>query len=211
MKGRARRAGDFPAGGAPCLPGLSVLLALLPFVLAPPHGGAPALSSPAGGDAVEAVVLPEPVFESMNDRFLENNEHWDEAPVRKGSARFRMPGTGRHTPLEYMGCLQGEVEGDTLRIRGWTEARDLVQFQFGVDGSCDHVRDHVGTWHTHPFRIEVVGGDPVKERSLSPADLETFGEGGDLVIVAVWDVDSLDVAARAAGGGVEHPAPLLVE
>lgn len=187
-----------------------LLLGVLPALLAA-AGGARSLRRPAPPPAADAVVLPGPVLASMNERFLASNEHWDEAPVRKGAARYRMQGVGRRTPLEYMGCLQGEVRNDTLRIHGWREARDLVQFQFGVDGSCEHVPDLVGTWHTHPYRVEKVGGDPVKVRSLSPADLRTFGEGRDAVILAVWDVDAVDAATRGPGGEVVHPAPVVVE
>lgn len=201
-----------PGTGAP--PALPIALVTLPILLAVLlTGDLPGAGATPAGTSAEAVVLPGSVLASMNQRFRESNEHWDEAPARKRTARyrFRMSGGGRPTQLEYMGCLQGRVVHDTLRIRGWREARDLIQFQFGVDGSCEHVPDLVGTWHTHPFRIEAVGGDPIKERSLSVADLASFRNGGDLVILALWDVDSVDVALRRQPGEVLHPAPLVVE
>lgn len=204
------RPGLSPPGDRPRLPlSFPLLLGVLPALLAA-AGGARSFRRATPPPPADAVVLPEPVLASMNERFLANNEHWDEAPVRKGGARYRMQGVDRATPLEYMGCLQGEVRNDTLRIHGWREPRDLVQFQFGVDGSCEQVPDLVGTWHTHPYRVERVGGEPVKVPSLSPADLRTFAEGRDAVILAVWDVDSVDAATRGPGGEVVHPAPVVV-
>lgn len=78
-------------------------------------------------------------------------------------------------------------------------------------GGCEHVPDLVGTWHSHPFRIEAGGDDPIEERSLSVVDLAIFREGGDLVILALSDVDSVDVVLRGPTGEVLHPAPLVAE
>lgn len=203
MTGRPSASAPRLAGGLRSLGVLPVLLTVVPVLVARPGG-----DDPTQPPSIRAVVLPRPVLSSMNARFRESNEHWEDAPEM--NRLTQMLGTGGPTQLEYMGCLRGHVAGDTLRIRGWQEPRDLIRLQFAVDGSCDHVRDLVGTWHTHPYRADA-GGDPVKKRSLSRDDLETFRKSRDLVIVAVWDVDSLDVAVRGPDGGVIHPAPLVVE
>ncbi len=158
--------------------------------------------------ALDAVVIPAAVRDSMNRLFVENNRHWDE--VADMNQLEQMLGTVGPTQREYLGCLQGRVERDTLRVTGWTEAADLKQGQFWADGTCDGVRGYVGTWHTHPFRADV-HGRATKERTLSETDLQTFRQGDDLVAVAVWDVDSLDAAIRAPGGRILHPAPVRIE
>jgi hypothetical protein len=88
-------------------------------------------------------------------------------------------------------------------------ARELRQLQFAVAGSCDAVDDVVGTWHTHPYRADSAG-HAQKERGLSALDLRTFAAASDLVVIVMWDVDSLDVAAKRSDGTVHHPAPLAV-
>ncbi len=158
--------------------------------------------------APEALVLPAAVQESINRVFLENNEHWDE--LQDMNQLEQMLGTAGPTQREYLGCLQGRVDRDTVWVTGWTEAADLKQSQFWVDGSCDGVKGYVGTWHTHPYHADLQG-NAVKERTLSETDLQTFHEGKDLVTVAVWDVDSLDAAIRRPDGEVLHPAPVVVK
>ncbi|HEY7461079.1 MAG TPA: hypothetical protein VIC59_04315 [Gemmatimonadota bacterium] len=158
--------------------------------------------------APDAVVIPAAVRDSMNRLFLANNRHWDE--VSDMNQLEQMLGTGGPTQLEYLGCLQGRVERDTLHVTGWTEAADLKQGQFWADGTCDGVKDYVGTWHTHPFRADV-RGRATKERALSETDLHTFRQGDDAVALAVWDVDSLDAAVRAPGGRILHPAPVRID
>ncbi|MFN2432290.1 MAG: hypothetical protein ABR599_05635 [Gemmatimonadota bacterium] len=149
------------------------------------------------------LLLPRDVLAEMNALFTANNSHWDE--LADLTTLEQMLGTIKPTQREYLGCLQGTLEGDTLRIRGWGQARDLKQLQFAVDGSCEHIADVVGTWHTHPFRADP-GGCALKERSLSALDLATFSRSTDGVSVVVWDVDSLDVALRGADGRMTHPA-----
>jgi hypothetical protein len=155
----------------------------------------------------QAVVLPAAVRGSMNRVFLENNRHWDE--LQDMNQLEQMLGTGGPTQREYLGCLQGRVERDTVWVTGWTEAANLKQSQFWVDGSCDDVKGFVGAWHTHPYRADLQG-NATKERALSPTDLETFRQGKDLVTVALWDVDSLDAALRRPDGRLLHPAPVVV-
>lgn len=202
-----------PPHAPPSLPGGPLALALL---LATAFAGLPAAGAaasqvqsqgPDAADAPRAVVIPERVLESMNERFVENNEHWDEAPRMNSITQLLR--SGGPTQLEYLGCLQGEVSDDTVRVRAWAEARDLVQLQFGVDGTCDHVPDLLGTWHTHPYRADV-RGRPIKSRGLSASDLESFAEGADRMILVLWDVDSLAAAVRAGDGEPVHPAPTVV-
>lgn len=185
---------------------LAVLLAIA-LQVAPPAGGAPLHAPEADRGAARVVVVARSVLATMNRRFLESNEHWDVAP--RMNSLTQMVRSGGRTQLEYLGCLQGRVSGDTVRIRDWQEARDLVRLQFGVDGDCGHVPDLLGTWHTHPYRADVTG-EPIKSRDLSPSDLGAFEVEDFLVIAVLWDVDSLTVALRDGAGGVLHPAPVLI-
>lgn len=202
-----------PPGRGPGIPRIWTLAAILPPAAA--LALAAGLHLPPAADAAPprapvraaTILLPQRVVASMNDRFLENNRHWDDAP--RMNRLTQLLRSGGPTQLEYMGCLQGSTAGDTVRVRGWEEARDLIQLQFGVDGSCDHVPGLVGTWHTHPYRAGP-DGRPVKTRRLSPSDLESFQEGSDRVIVVLWDVDSLTAAVRDDDGRVIHPAAAVV-
>ncbi len=153
------------------------------------------------------VVLPAPVRDSMAAVWLTNNRHWDEL----GDQNFLQQalGTGKPTQHEYLGCLVGEVQRDTLWVRALEPAEHLRQLQFAVAGDCDQVQHLVGTWHTHPYRASL-SGLPLKERGLSTQDLTTFADDSDLVSIVMWDRDSLDVAARAADRHVVHPAPFVV-
>lgn len=150
------------------------------------------------------VVLPSAVRSLMSAIWVENNRHWDD--VADENTLTQALGTGKPTQHEYLGCLVGDVARDTLFVRGFVEARDLRQLQFAVAGNCERVGQLVGTFHTHPYRADSAGR-PVKERGLSHLDLETFAATSDAVTMVMWDVDSLDVAVKAADGRVLHPAP----
>ena len=139
--------------------------------------------------------------------WAENNLHWDE--LADVNTLTQMLGTGKPTQHEYLGCFYGEIERDTLWVEGWAVAANLKQLQFAVAGDCDHVARFVGTWHTHPYRADA-RGQPVKERQLSESDLATFAAGRDLVTLVMWDVDSLDAAARGPDGGLRYPASVAV-
>lgn len=152
------------------------------------------------------IVLPASLRDSMALRWAENNRHWNE--LSDVNTLTQLIG-GQPTQREYLGCLQGKVTPDTLRITALVSAKDLKQLQFAAAGSCDDVPDLVGTWHTHPYRADA-NGRAQKERVLSSLDLETFAAAPDLVTLIMWDVDSLDAAAKAADGTVRHPFPLLV-
>ncbi|HKW40777.1 MAG TPA: hypothetical protein VJN39_05970 [Gemmatimonadales bacterium] len=151
------------------------------------------------------VVLTPELRGVMSAIWVENNRHWDE--LADQNTLTQLLGTGRPTQREYLGCLAGEVARETLFVRRLVEAADLRQLQFAVAGSCDGVDHLVGAFHTHPYRADSAG-HPVKERGLSPLDLRTFATQRDLITMVMWDVDSLDVAAKGADGRVHHPVPL---
>jgi hypothetical protein len=154
-----------------------------------------------------AIVLPAALRDTMSAIWMRNNRHWDE--LRDQNTLTQLLGTGKPTQHEYLGCLVGEVAEDTLFVRHLARARELRQLQFAVTGSCDAVDGGVGTWHTHPYRADSAG-HALKERGLSALDLQTFTAGPDVVVIVMWDVDSLDVAVKRPDGTVHHPTPLTV-
>jgi hypothetical protein len=143
----------------------------------------------------------------MNAAFDRSNEHWNQ--LADLNTMERMLGTIRPTQREFLGCLQGDVRGEAIRIDGWVPARDMKQLQLAVAGSCDSVPRLVGTWHTHPFRANLQNL-PVKERRLSAQDLATFGGSQLRATLVMWDRDSVDAALRTGAGDVVHPARLVV-
>ena len=154
------------------------------------------------------LILPPGVRDSMNAVFLASNQHWNE--LYDLNTLERMLGTVRPTQREYLGCLQGTVRGGAVRIDAWTPARDMKRLQLAVTGTCEGVPRLVGTWHTHPFRADL-HNLPLKERVLSPQDLQTFRNSGYPAALVIWDVDSLDAAVRAPDGAVRHPAAVRIE
>lgn len=170
---------------------------------------APASSHrPRGASPLSAHVLAvvSAVWDSMDAVWSRSNEHWNE--LGDQNTLTQMLGTGKPTQVEYMGCLSGSIIGDTLWVREWAPAREMKQLQFAVTGRCDHMRNVVGTFHTHPYRADSAGA-ALKEPGLSAQDLKTFAAGRDRVIIVVWDVDSIDAAIRAADGSIVHPAPIV--
>ena len=174
---------------------LPLVAMLAVFLGAPP---APTLS---------VVVLPAELRGLMSALWVENNRHWDE--LADQNTLTQLLGSGRPTQREYLGCLVGEVAGDTLFIRRLVHAEHLKQLQFAVAGDCDGVERLVGTFHTHPYRADPAGR-AVKERGLSAMDLTTFAAGPDMVTLVMWDLDSLDLATKAVDGSVRHPMTLTV-
>ncbi len=152
------------------------------------------------------VVLAQVARDSMSAAWTRNNEHWDEQGDR--NTMERMLGTVGPTTLEYLGCLQGRVVGDTIVVEGWVPAADLKQLPMAVAGNCDRAPGLLGTWHTHPYRADLQNL-PVKERRLSAQDLETFAGSSDRLTMMMWDVDSVDAAVKSAGR-VVHPTPVVV-
>ena len=153
------------------------------------------------------VVLTPELRAKMNAVWIENNRHWDEQADQ--NTLTQLLGTGKPTQHEYLGCLAGDAARETLFVHSLVKAADLRQLQFAAAGNCDGVDHLVGAFHTHPYRADSAGR-AVKERGLSSLDLRTFAAGTDLVTMVMWDVDSLDVAARAADGSVRHPVPLQI-
>lgn len=143
----------------------------------------------------------------MNAVFARFNAHWDE--LGDLNTMERMLGTIRPTQREYLGCLQGQAAPDTVRIDAWVPAADMKQLQLAVTGSCDAVPHLVGTWHTHPYHADLQNL-PIKERQLSPQDLETFAGSRMTVTLVMWDEDSVDAAVRGSQGRVLHPATVEV-
>lgn len=166
------------------------------------RGATPSRAAPG------VLVMAPQVRDSINTIFLRFNKHWNE--LGETNTLTQMLGTGPPTQHEYLGCLVGHASGDTVWVTSWAPARDLKQFQFAVTGSCDSVADMVGAWHTHPYRA-APDGHALKEPGLSPHDLTTFSQGHDRVVIAAWDVDSLDAAVRAGDGTIRHPATVVVQ
>jgi hypothetical protein len=181
------------------------LAAAAALCLSGPRRSPPARAARA--PVFSAVVLPAELRGAMSALWVANNRHWDE--LADQNTLTQLLGTGKPTQREYLGCLTGDVTGDTLFIRRLEPAADLKQLQFAVAGTCDRVAQLVGTFHTHPYRAGPAGR-PLKERGLSGLDLETFARAGELVAIVMWDRDSLDLATKARDGSVRHPAPLTV-
>ncbi|MBK5188449.1 MAG: hypothetical protein JJD97_09390 [Gemmatimonadaceae bacterium] len=152
------------------------------------------------------IVLPVPVRDALDSVWSTANLHWDE--ISDQNTLTQALGTGKPTQKEYLGCIIGSTEADTVHVVGWVPANDMKRFQFAVTGSCDSVPGAIGTFHTHPYRAGPAG-ERLKEPRLSQQDLTTFMSGNDRVLIVLWDVDSLDVALRSADGRVVHPALLL--
>ncbi|MDQ3223501.1 MAG: hypothetical protein M3Q75_08555 [Gemmatimonadota bacterium] len=153
------------------------------------------------------LLLTRAARDSMSSVFRHFNQHWDE--LADLTTLEQMLGTIRPTQLEYLGCLQGSVQGDTVRIESWQPAADLKQLQFAVDGNCDTVPRLLGTWHTHPYRADLQNR-AIKERSLSAQDLDTFAGAPFSVMLVMWDIDSVDAALRSGSGSLIHPAAVTV-
>ena len=157
-------------------------------------------------DRPPVVLLPRATLDSMTAVFSRFNEHWNE--LGDLNTLEKMLGTVRPTQREYLGCLQGSVAGDTIRVDGWTPAANMKQLQLAVAGSCDSVARLIGTWHTHPYRADLQNL-PIKEPHLSPQDLETFTKSSLTLTLVVWDADSIDAAVRD-GSAIVHPAVVVV-
>lgn len=152
------------------------------------------------------VVIPAAVRDSMSAVWTANNRHWDEAP--ESNTLSPAPPGVRPTELRYLGCLVGHLAGDTLWVSRLALAEGLKQRQFVVAGDCTTVPEVIGTWRTHPYRAGFKGR-VVKERGLSGRELKKFTAAGEFVTIVMWDVDSIDVAAKGPDGA-RHPFPYLI-
>ncbi len=155
-----------------------------------------------------AIVLPRAARDSMTAVFRAFNRNWDQ--LADLNTLEKMLGTIRPTQREYLGCLVGRVDGPTVRVEHWVPARDMKQLQLAVAGNCDGIPGVVGTWHTHPYRADS-NNLPVKERSLSARDLETFAASRYAATLVMWDADSIDAATRGSTGALEHPVRVGIE
>lgn len=171
-------------------------------------------SAQAQGDPDTAPVRPGPVIllrravaDSMNGIWTRANQHWDQLADLNWMERNL--GTIRDTQREFLGCLLGTERGDTLDIDGWVPARHMKRLMTAVTGDCSGLDRYVGTFHTHPYLADTQNR-ATKQRWLAPQDRLSFEASGDRVALVIWDVDSLDAAARTPAGGVLHPATVLV-
>jgi hypothetical protein len=153
------------------------------------------------------IVVASAVRDSMDTIWARSNLHWNE--LAGENTRTQMLGTGKPTQREYLGCMQGSISHDTLFVTGTVPSRNMRQLQFAVTGTCDSVPDFVGAWHTHPYRA-APDGHALKEPGLSKQDLSTFSSGQDPAVLVVWDLDSLDAAARGPDGNVLHPIHVVM-
>ncbi len=185
---------------------MRVLVALGLMAVLHAAGSRSLLPAP-GSPKFSVVILAAQTRGLMSALWVENNRHWDE--LADQNTLTQLLGTGRPTQREYLGCLVGEVSGDTLFVRRLVHAEHLKQLQFAVAGDCRDVEALVGTFHTHPYRADAAGR-ALKERGLSAMDLKTFAAAPDMVTMVMWDLDSLDVAIKAMDGSVRHPVPLAV-
>jgi len=194
-----RRPHSHPSAATPLLlAALALPVLWLPLVRSRAASRAPRVST---------IVLNPDVRDSMNAIWTRSNQHWNE--LAGENTLTQMLGTGKPTQHEYLGCMSGAVVHDTLIITGTEPARDMRQLQFAVTGTCIGIPSYVGAWHTHPYRADPSGA-PLKERGLSAQDLDTFAHGDDPAVLVVWDVDSLDAAARRWDSTVRHPVPVIV-
>lgn len=150
--------------------------------------------------APPTIVLDVAVRDSMSAVFRRFNEHWNELADLNSLQKML---SAVPMPHEYLGCLQGEVRGDTIVIDAWRPALHMKQLPLAVTGDCDGVARLVGVWHNHPYHADLENR-PLKERELSKQDLDTFAAATDRVALMMWDADSLDAAAKQ-DGRVVHP------
>src|SRR5256886_14915850 len=104
---------------------------------------------------------------------LKHNRHWDE--LADQNTLTQLLGTGKPTQREYLGCLVGDVAGDTLFVRRLVHAENLKKLQVAVAGDCDGVERLVGTFHTPPHRAHPAGPG-LQERGPSAMDLQNRSE-----------------------------------
>jgi len=181
---------------------------LLPAVLLAAVGAAAAARPTVTATAPTVIRIRAGLVDTMGLVFDRFNRNWDQQ--QDLNTLERMLGTTRPVALEYLGCLTGDIRGDTVLVDGLLPARRLRQLPQAVSGRCDSLPRVIGTWHTHPYRPDTLNR-PIKSPVLSAQDLETLRTSEWAVALVVWDVDSLDAATKSAAGDVRHPAAVLVE
>ena len=158
-------------------------------------------------DSLTTIVLARAVLDSMNLIFIQANEHWNELADLNWMERSL--GTVRPTQREYLGCLLGEVRGDTLVVDDWKPAANMKRLMLAVTGDCSGLARYVGTFHNHPYLADSQNR-ATKQRFLAPQDLQSFEASGDLVAMVIWDPDSVDAALRTPSGGFVREQPVVV-
>jgi proteasome lid subunit RPN8/RPN11 len=183
------------------------LLPLLALLLVRPVNAPAGASNLPAGDSLTTIVLARPVLDSMNLIFTRANEHWNELADLNWMERNL--GTVRPTQREFLGCLLGEVRGDTVVVDDWTPARNMKRLMLAVTGDCSGLPRYVGTFHNHPYLADSQNR-ATKQRFLAPQDLQSFEASSDLVALMIWDPDSVDAALRTPSGGIVREQPVLV-
>ncbi len=153
------------------------------------------------------VVVEREVLDSMSAIWASSNANWDQLADLNWMERSL--GTVRPTQREYLGCLQGELRGDSALVRGFVPARNMKRLMLAVTGDCSGVPGYLGTFHTHPYLADTQNR-ATKQRFLAPQDMMSFRDSDDRLALVVWDVDSLDAALRVSGDSILHPAPVVV-
>jgi proteasome lid subunit RPN8/RPN11 len=162
---------------------------------------------PAPVTSGPVILLHRAVADSMNTIWTRANQNWDQLADLNWMERNL--GTIRDTQREFLGCLLGTVRGDTLDIDGWVPARNMKRLMTAVSGDCSGLDRYVGTFHTHPYLADTQNR-ATKQRLLAPQDRLSFEASDDRVALVIWDVDSLDAAARTPAGDIVHPATVQV-
>ncbi len=152
------------------------------------------------------VLIAREALDSMSAIWAAANEHWDQLADLNWMERNL--GTVRPTQREYLGCLQGEVRGDTVVIDGFEPARDMKRLMLAVTGDCAGTARYLGTFHTHPYLADTQNR-ATKQRFLAPQDMLSFRDSDDLLAVVVWDVDSVDAALRVGPDSILHPVEVV--
>lgn len=164
-------------------------------------------AGPSLGPSPAVVVVPRAIVDSMSAIWARANEGWDKLADLNWMERNL--GTIRATQREFLGCLMGEVRGDTVYIDDWVPARNMKRLMLAVTGDCSGHERFLGTFHTHPYLADTQNR-ATKQRFLAPQDRNSFDQSDDRIEMIVWDVDSLDAAVRTVDGEVLHPAPIVV-
>ncbi len=158
-------------------------------------------------DPAAVVVVERGVLDSMSAIWVSGNANWDQLADLNWMERSL--GTVRATQREFLGCLQGELHGDSAIVRGFVAARNMKRLMLAVTGDCSGVPGYLGTFHTHPYLADTQNR-ATKQRFLAPQDMLSFRDSDDRLALVVWDVDSLDAALRVSGDSILHPAPVVV-
>jgi hypothetical protein len=107
------------------------------------------------GPRVDTIVIPGALRDAMAVIWKENNRHWDE--LADVNTLAQLIGTGRPTQREYLGCLTGRVDRDTVWVDGLAPAANLRQLQLAGPGPVT------------ASRISSARGTPIPTAPIPPA------------------------------------------